>query len=546
LPPQTPQTHFDHSTELAPGKTRNPGSGPGWPRFVIPSVSDLLFVALVLGLSCGVLGRVLLRDSDIGWHIRNGQQMLLTHSITRIDSFSSIMSGHTWYAWEWLYDLLIAAIHRSLGLNGVVFFTAAVIATTFMLALRFALRRGGNLVITFLLLILSLGASAVHFLARPHVLSWLFVVIWFELLDSAASSERARKRVLWLPAMMVLWVNLHGGFVLGFALLAIYLAVGTIDYFSRREDRSKEARPEIAAWLKQLSVATALSFAASFINPYTYHLDVHVYRYLSDRFLMNQISEFRSPDFHAAAQQCFAVLIIIAILAMASARQRPRPASLLLLLFAAYSGLYATRNLPTSSLLITLIIAPFLSQTVAQVTTSATVVSPLRRLLSRVDSFGSRMQNLDLDFRGHLWIVLVMVLGLWVCMHGGRLGSRQLVNACFDGKRFPLEAGDYIAGHEIREPIFSLDYWGGYLIYRLYPETKVVVDDRHDLYGDQIIKDYLDIVLVQPNWQKKLDRMQVNWILVPRWSSLANVLRLTPGWTAVHEDETAALFQRSG
>jgi len=488
------------------------------------------------------MGRLLLRDSDIGWHIRDGEQILLTDAVLRTDAFSSTMTGHTWYAWEWLYDLLIAAIHHALGLNGVVLCSAAVIAATFVLTLHFALRRGGNLVITFFLLILSLGASAVHFLARPHVLSWLFAMVWFQLLDSAstARSNQAGKRLVWLPALMVLWVNLHGGFVLGFALLAIYLAGGAIEYFTR-----KDRRTEIAPGLKRLGGVAALTFAASFINPYGYYLHVHIYRYLSDRFLMSQISEFRSPDFHGAAQQCFAILLIVAIVALASARQRPGPSSLLLLLFAAYTGLYATRNLPTSSLLITLVIAPLLSDTVAYAATSSTIASWLRRLFSRVGSFGSRMRNLEVDFRGHLWIVLVFVLGLWACMHHGRLGSTQLINAYFDDKSFPVEASDYIADHNIREPIFSLDYWGGYLIYRLYPQTKVVVDDRHDLYGDQFIKDYLKIVLVQPTYETELDEMHVDWVLVPRWSSLANMLRLTPKWTAVHEDGTAALFHRN-
>lgn len=519
---------------------RNFGTPAPWLRFIFPRIADLFFVVLLLALSCGKFGSVLLRDSDIGWHIRDGEQMLLTHSITRFDSFSSTMSGHAWYAWEWFYDLLIAAVHHWLGLNGVVLFSAAIIATTFALTLQFSLRRGANLLITLLLLILSLAASAVHFLARPHLLSWLFAVIWFELLDSASTGNQGSHRLFWLPALMIVWVNLHGGFVLGFALLAVYLLAGVIDYFTCRERRQG-----IALWLRKLIVISALTFAASFVNPYGYHLHAHVYRYLSDRFLMNQISEFLSPDFHGAAQQCFAILLIVTIVTLASTGRRPAPAGLLLLLFAAYSGLYATRNLPTSSLLITLVIAPLLSASAVHAAENVNITSWLRRFFSRVSSFGSRMRNLELDFHGHVWIVLGLALTIWACIHHGRLGSKQLINACFDDQRFPVEATQYIAGQDIREPIFSLDYWGGYLIYRLYPETKVVVDDRHDLYGDQFIKDYLKIVLVQPTWKNELDRRHVDWVLVPRWSPLANILRLTPNWVAAHEDETAVLFHRS-
>ena len=515
-------------------------SAKRWLQFVVPSVPDLLFAALLLGLSCGAGGRLLLRDSDIGWHIRNGEQILVSHAIPHVDSFSSTMSGHSWYAWEWLYDAFIAAVHHVFGLNGVVFCTAAIIAATFVLTLHFMLRRGGNLIVAFFLLILSLGASAVHFLARPHVLSWLFTVIWFELLDSAASNDESRNRLYWLPGLTVLWVNVHGGFVLGIALLAIYLVAGGIEYLSHHERHQ-----ELASGLKRLGSVTALTFAASFINPYGYHLHVHIYRYLSDRFLMSQISEFLSPDFHGAAQQCFAVLLILTIMVLASARQRLAPSRVLVLLFAAYSGFYATRNLPTSSLLIVLIIAPLLSNTVAQAGESSTVAAWLRSLLLRLDSFGSRMRKVDLAFRGHLWIVLICALGVWACMRQGRLGATRLINAYWDEQRFPVEAVSYISDHHIREPIFSLDYWGGYLIYRLYPETKVVIDDRHDLYGAQLIKDYLKIVLVQPAWEKQLDQMGVEWILAPRWSSLANMLRLTPKWTAVHEDGTAVVFHRN-
>lgn len=530
--PSSLQTPSDADKNTRPATAR-------WISFLLPRVTDLFFVALVLGLSCGLLGRVLLRDAGIGWHIRNGEQIWLTHSIPRADFFSSTMSGHAWYAWEWLYDLLIAGIHHLFGLNGVVFFSATVIAASFALALHFLLRRGANLLIAIGLLILGLGASAVHFLARPHVVTWLLAVVWFELLDSAAVDQRRRKTLFWLPILMILWVNLHGGFVLGFALVAIYFIGGSIDYFSHPDRRS-----EIAAWLKRLGTAFALTLAASFLNPYGYHLHVHVYRYLSDRFLMSQISEFLSPDFHAGAQQCFAVLLIVTIVILASARQKPSPSRLLVVLFAAYSGLYATRNLPTSSLLITLVVAPVLSETLVYAASAGHIAAWLRRCFSRVDLFGSRMKALDVNLRGHTWIVLVLASGLWACSHQGKFGSTRLINAYFDDKRFPVQATDYIAEQRIREPIFCPDSWGGYLIYRLYPETKVVLDDRHDLYGDEFIKQYLRIILVQPSWEKELDHMQVNWILVPRWSSLANILRLSPNWTTAHEDETAALFHR--
>ena len=150
-------------------------------------------------MSSGALAPRLLGDASIGWHIRNGEQMLRTHSITRTDPFSVTMGGHTWYAWEWLYDVAIAGIHHSFGLNGVVFFTAVIIALTFALTLRLCLRRGADLPVTALLLALSLGVSMIHLFARPHVLSWLFTVIWFQVLDGITGRGRRCKP----PALVV-------------------------------------------------------------------------------------------------------------------------------------------------------------------------------------------------------------------------------------------------------------------------------------------------------------------------------------------------------
>ena len=537
-------------TEPQSNTAAHSGGVSRWLQFLMPSVSDLLFVALLLGLSCGALGRLLLRDAGTGWHIRNGELMLRTHAITRVDPFSATMSGQPWYAWEWLYDVLIAAIHHLLGLNGVVFYSAAVMAVSFVLVFYLAMRRGGSLPVTLVMIVLSLGAASVHFLARPHVLSWLLTVIWFELLDSACSLDpqsdldlepNTARRLYWLPILMLFWVNLHGGFLLGFALLGVYLVGGVIRYFSCPEQRS-----EIVSRLRRLGLVGVVSLLASFVNPYGYKLHLHIYRYLSDRFLMNHVTEFLSPDFHGVAQQCFAVMLLITIAALASARRKPGPTHLLVILLAAYSGLYASRNLPVSSMLFTLIIAPMLSETVARASENTEISLWLRGLLSRVNNFGIRMEKLELRFQGHLWIVLAFFLGLWACLHGGRLGSVQLVNAYFDDKRFPVEAAEVIAKRDVREPIFCPDLWGGYLIYRLYPQTKVVVDDRHDLYGDHFFEDYLKVVFVQPEWSKVLDEKHVNWVLVQKNSSLATILGLTSGWKLIHEDETAVLFHRAG
>jgi hypothetical protein len=532
-PSQTVEGQISGATEIRTSATRF--------RFLIPSVEDLIFIVLLIALTCGVLAPRLLKDAGTGWHIRNGQQILLTHSVTRTDSFSYTMQGQPWYAWEWLYDALIAGIHQWLGLNGVVFFTAVVIAATFALALRLALRHGSSLLVAVILVMLAAGASTIHFFARPHVLSWLLTVIWFQLLDSseAVYHPEEDRRLLWLPAIMLLWTNLHGGFLLGIALCGIYLIAGLIRYFFEREDRQK-----VGLWLKRLAVASLLSILATFGNPYGYRLHIHIYSYLSSRFLMNHIDEFLSPNFHGIAQQCFVVLLLITVAALAAKRHRLKLSHLLVIIFAAYSGLYASRNLPVSSILLTLVIAPLLSASIADAAALQKMSPRLQGLISRSNAFVSRMTEMESRFRGHLWPVLAVILGLVVCIQHGRLGTRQVMDAHFDLKRFPVQAVEVLAQRRIEEPIFAPDYWGGYLIYRFFPEPRVFVDDRHDLYGELFLKDYLKVMHVQPDWEKFLNEKKVHWVLVPAEGSLANILKEMPAWKIVYEDSTSVLLQK--
>jgi hypothetical protein len=261
--------------------------------------------------------------------------------------------------------------------------------------------------------------------------------------------------------------------------------------------------------------------------------------------LMNHIDEFLSPDFHGVAQQCFVVILLITIAAVAMARNKPSLSQVLVLLFATYSGLYASRSLPVSSLLLTLIIAPLWTQALAEARDNPNLSLRFRGLLSRWLSITSRVGRVELGFRGHVWPMAAVVLGLLGCAQAGKPGSRQWMDAYFDAGHFPVQASDVIFQRSIHEPIFAPDSWGGYLIYRLYPQNKVFVDDRHDLYGEDFLRDYLKAIRLTPDWDVFLKEEKVNWALLPAESSLANMLEETSQWKVEYRDNTAVLLRRT-
>jgi len=508
---------------------------PGWLRVVMPSGADLFFLGILGVLACTPLAVRLLGDAGIGWHIRTGQLIWATYSVPRVDSFSSTMSGHPWFAWEWMYDLLVGFLATRLGLDGVVWLTAVTIATVFAGLFSLLIRRGTHLLVAMTLVLLAVAASMIHFLARPHVFTWLFTLAFFWILDSSEregySEPREAGHALWLyPLLMLVWVNLHGGFLIGFVLLGIFLLGAAWTWFRSKKMRIEELAENLAArrQVRTLAGVFLLSLAASVANPYGWKLHIHIYRYLSNRFLMDHIDEFRSPNFHGIAQKCFLILLLVTSAVVMVRGRALRMSHALTVLFAVYAGLYASRNIPVSSILLVLVVGPLVPEA------------------GRAQSFFGRMSTIEVCLRGHVWPVLAALLTLVIAVNGGRLGSTVWMDAHFDSKRMPVAAANYLESHHLQESVLSVDYWGGYLIYRFYPQGRVVLDDRHDLYGEEFFKSYLRMVQVEREWQDVLLAHPASSVLLPRDVGLASMLTATRDWKPVYADDVAIVFVRNG
>jgi len=499
----------------------------------MPSAADLIFIGILATLVFTPLSIKLLNDAGIGWHVRTGQWILSTHTVPSADPFSSSMGGKPWFAWEWLYDVVVGRLESAMGLNGVVWFTALVIASTFAWMFRLLIRRKTSLPAALVLVLLALAASTIHFLTRPHVLSWLFVLAWFWILDSTeprySSGSCLDRRWLWvLPVSMVFWANVHGGFLLGFVLLACYWLGSLWTWFRTKESRIEESLLKIAAGkrIRTLTLVAVASVLASLLNPYGWKLHWHIYSYLSDRFLMNHIEEFQSPNFHDLAPKCFLVVLVLCIAVFIARGRELRLSQVLVILFAGYAGLYSSRNLPTSSMLLVM------------------VAGPLVPRLGVAQDFFFRMEAVESGSRGHLWPVLAVVLTLVIAASGGRIGNNQMMDSHFDPARMPVGALTFLGTREGLTPILTPDSWGGYVIYRLYPYARVVVDDRHDLYGDEILKSYLRTMHLERGWEDLLEQQNPACLLLPRQSPLANILGKTAGWRSIYADDVATVFVR--
>jgi hypothetical protein len=518
---------------------------PGF-RVQSPSVATWLlpnFVAVVfavtllqvLFLSAG--SPRLFHDSDTGWHVRNGEVILSTASVPRIDRFSYTRDGESWFAWEWLSDAMFGAVHRIAGLPGVALIAALVIASTVSGAAYLALSWGGNLFLTAAATVLLLGATSMHWLARPHLFSWILALVFL----SAAEHERrhAGRALYILPFVALLWANLHGSFLLGPAILFIY-AIGewvgrwvsglanpeTLTLPSPRGRRHSSGR--------RFAAASLACLIATFINPYGRRLHEHIFAYLQSDYLMDHISEFRSFSFHSAGALYVELFLAVGVLGtLALLRQRAfGPA--LLCLGMLHASLYSARHLPTAAILI-------LPLAVAELTREAKAWPRLRPLLD----YSERLRIIDRRIYGIVPIVLMLaitLLGLSAQARAGRVG--------FDAGTFPLRAADFIEQKSAQNPrlgrVFAKDQWGGYLIYRFAGRVKVFVDGRSDFYGQNLLETYAQVTEVKPGWNGVLRQYDVRFVLVPPDNALASALQLSPDWKRIYSDWVAAVYERVG
>jgi hypothetical protein len=133
-----------------------------------------------------------------------------------------------------------------------------------------------------------------------------------------------------------------------------------------------------------------------------------------------------------------------------------------------------------------------------------------------------------------------------IVLNGGYLGPAQVVSAGFRENFFPVRATEFIRSQHIHNHLFSTDAWSGYLIYRLYPETKLYIDDRHDFYGADYIQEFVRARQAHWTWRQVLDKYQIQWVLIPTDIPLAGVLKESRDWRVEFDDGMAIVFSRRG
>ena len=450
-------------------------------------------------------------DPDVWWHLRTGELIIENHAVPHTDPFSSTKKGSRWIAHEWLSEVLLYGLYREGGIGLLTAVFPVVIAAAFLIVF---LRCAGRPYIAGVVTILCAIATIPTWGVRPQVLSIFLTSIFLLVLDRSQKNAQ----LLWcLPALMLFWVNLHGGFALGIGLVFFYALGAGIEWLWFKAGASGGAR------VRGLASALASCMLIVPLNPNGLQMYWYPAETLRSRALQNYISEWRAPDFHLARFYPFAAVLALTFVLLVLSRRRPRMHELLLVIVTAVGALHSVRHIP----IFVLVAAPLVSERLRD---WAAGISVLRGIV--VPQVSTTIQTRVANV--FLLVAATGFLGTHVYTTIRHLGITE-------EKEFPARAAAFLRQHPVQQPMLNHYDWGGYLIWRLYPEYLVWVDGRTDLYGDRFMDEYMAVSSAKEGWKLKLERAGIRSVIFPANSPLVRKLLEDADWQQQYRDEQAVV-----
>jgi len=479
------------------------------------TIRQVFFILLFLGLFLMTLRPI--TDPDFWWHLRTGQLIVQTHAIPHIDPFSFTNNGKPWVAHEWLSELFMYGSYR-LGSYGLLIFVFSLIITgAFLLTYMRSPQESRPYAAGFTLLLGAI-ATAPTWGVRPQMISLFITSLFLYLLDRHRT-ERKLIFIVPLPLITLVWVNLHAGYFLGLAIVAIYIAGDLIDLLKAEFQKTTPPDVPTLKFILILCAVLGCSILATLANPNGLHILLYPFQTLTSQAMQQFIQEWFSPDFHQLEWQPLAWFILAFIGAGMLGKKSISPTKILLTLFFGYAALRSMRFVPLFA--------------IAAIPILAEQIGSFVRIRSEVKTQGRLLK----------WIVPILLASI-VLVAGLRFVQVVQGQSKSEAETFPKAAVDWIEENQPEGNLFNSYGWGGYIIWRLYPQYLVYIDGRADVYGDKFIYAYTDVYRAQPGWEQALDKQAVRLVLVEPESGLASALRQSSNWEIAYEDQISVVFER--
>jgi len=447
-------------------------------------------------------------DPDLWWHLRTGEWILEHHAVPHSDSFSFTRADAQWVSHEWLSEVTFFALWKSGGPAALIIFSS-IITTIGFLFLYFRCPTEPHWAAA--ATVIGALASAPCWGTRPQMFTFALASLLLWLLNRAEHFPRC---LLCIPPLFLLWLNLHAGFALGPALLTLYTLGLGVEVATGRT-----AWGEARRIILRVAAVTLVCLALVPLNPSGAQLYAYPFDTIRSSAMRTYIVEWFSPDFHHLLYAPLMFVFFLLLAALAS-KISVKGRVLLPLLFTAFAALDAVRHIPIFILLAIPVIASAIPARFR-----STDLRPSRNLRT---------------FYLSSTVVLLAVFALlrWVALAHAQSDD--------EAESYPERAVEYLRNNREPANVFAYYDWGGYVLWKLAPQYRIFFDGRADLYGDDLLRQGLKTVTeIQQGWKAVLREYNVQTVMVPPASKLAQALLLDRDWRICYRDPQAVLFIRT-
>ncbi|HEY9288947.1 MAG TPA: hypothetical protein VIT43_13095 [Candidatus Dormibacteraeota bacterium] len=486
------------------------------PRFFVVAIFTTMVIAAVQPVT----------DPDFWWHLTTGNWILSHHAIPHQDLYTFTVAGHRWITHEWLSEVILAVLYAIGKLPLVSIVLGAVTAAGFLFVYLSIDRRAGFLIRA---LALALGVAAANPIWGPRIQMITFALSALTYWWVKRYCEGRSRALYALPALVLLWVNLHAGFIFAYAIVGLALAIEALRHWLRRTDAMPLDR------LRAMGIVLLASIAVAVINPNGW--DIYLYPLQTGGSPEQQrlIVEWFSPNFQMSQIWAFEAMIFLIIGGLAVSR-RIEPRQFFLMLLGLGLALHSVRNLSFFMLVGVPALADYSQQAIDRLSWRW----PFRPPKTNAFTFALNLSMLTLL----ALVVLLASVPSLVQRVEGKLVARD----------FPIKAADFLFQHPPPGHMLNVYGWGGYLIFRLDSNATraqpVFIFGDAALDGDQLLKDYSDLQSLAPDQAKLMAKYQINWVIFHSNDPIITELRQMPaspghsGWFELGSFDKATIMMR--
>ena len=504
----------------------------------IESINRKLAPALIFAAVSAWFFQVFIMGSDLFWHLAAGREICQLGSVPWTDPFSYTFGGKEWVNHEWLWDVVYWGVYQ-LGPDAVAWFTIGISVAIFTMGYLMAYRMSGSVFASGVTVWLA-AATAYWFLdIRPHVITLLMV--------SIVLISRDRKWAPWMwPPLIILWTNLHAGFVFGVGMIGLLVLVRTLE-------ESWKARQTVIRWNEWLSVALCL--LAWLVNPYGWRIVEFQFDYFFHDSVYRNLIEWLPPEFkldptyYEGRFWWFTLLVVVGIVLRGDVLVG-------IVAFTIASSLMVKMKREDWWYLILIVAGVFLRghkhrYLIALSGVAFVLATTSRRFIPRFvvisipfaafalvrmrDFLARHIPELKSPWAGvgASFVALVFAATMWSQV---KLGPSLLRHWAM-GDMYPEEAVEYLKAigpdYGPLQRVLNYYNWGGYIMLHA-PGTKVFIDGRaNTLYDDDIYKDYQQFLVGRPT-PERLTRYPADVALLPAGRFTGALEKFRSPWKPIY------------